>query len=159
VQGRRSLEHLPELVAKAAAVNRRLLMIERAGQDCAIGSSLLERTYQPYTTEGQRTGALRFGDPSVMALTDALCAEIHAVIGFTNHSLRGLVAGLLDTPCSTSQMTYDLRRLRLHGLITRTPHTNTYTYTVTPEGLRSYNQNLWMLDCCEGASTFLSDQA
>jgi hypothetical protein len=31
-------------------------------------------------------------------------------------------------------MTYDLRRLRLHGLITRVPHT--HRYTVTPDGLR-----------------------
>ena len=31
-------------------------------------------------------------------------------------------------------MTYDLRRLRLHGLIRRFPHTN--TYTLTPDGLR-----------------------
>ena len=31
-------------------------------------------------------------------------------------------------------MTYDLRRLRLHGLIERVPHTN--TYTLTPDGLR-----------------------
>jgi predicted MarR family transcription regulator len=32
-------------------------------------------------------------------------------------------------------MTYDLRRLRLHGLITRVPHT--HRYTVTPQGLRT----------------------
>ncbi len=31
-------------------------------------------------------------------------------------------------------MSYDLRRLRLHGLIERIPHTN--TYTLTPDRLR-----------------------
>ena len=31
-------------------------------------------------------------------------------------------------------MTYDLRRLRLHGLIERLPRTN--TYQLTPEGIR-----------------------
>ena len=31
-------------------------------------------------------------------------------------------------------MTYDLRRLRLHGLIARVPHS--FRYTLTPEGLR-----------------------
>jgi predicted MarR family transcription regulator len=31
-------------------------------------------------------------------------------------------------------MTYDLRRLRLHGLITRVPRT--HTYVTTPDGLR-----------------------
>ena len=89
------LEHLPELIAKARAVNRRLLMIERAGQGCAIGSALFERIHQPYIREGQLTGALRFGDPRAMALTGALCVFVHAVAGFTNKSLRWLVAGLL----------------------------------------------------------------
>jgi predicted MarR family transcription regulator len=64
-----------------------------------------------------------------MALTGALCCVVHAVTGFTNKSLRGLVAGLYDHDYSTTQMTYDLRRLRLHGLIERIPHTNTYTLT------------------------------
>jgi hypothetical protein len=128
------LEHLPELVAKARAINDRLLSMERAGQGCAIGSALFERIHQPYIREGQRTGALRFGDPRAMALTGALSCFVHAVAGFTNKSLRGLVAGLLGQDYSTNQMTYDLRRLRLHGLIERIPHTN--TYTLTPDGIR-----------------------
>ncbi|HET6919790.1 MAG TPA: hypothetical protein VFI46_10035 [Jiangellaceae bacterium] len=128
------LEHLPELVAKARGVNSRLLMIERAGQGCAIGSALFERIQQPYNREGQRTGALRFGDIRAMALAGALSVVVHAVTGFTNKSLRSLVAGLLGQHYTASQMSYDLRRLRLHGLIRRLPHTN--TYTTTPEGLR-----------------------
>ena len=38
---KRRLQHLPELIDKARAVNRRLLMIEQAGQSCAIGSALV----------------------------------------------------------------------------------------------------------------------
>jgi hypothetical protein len=128
------LEHLPELVAKARAVNGRLLMLQRAGQGCAIETALFERVSQPYVREGQRTGALRFGDPRAMALAGALCAMVHAVAGFTNKSLRSLVAGLLGGDYTSAQMTYDLRRLRLHGLITRLP--GTHTYVTTPDGLR-----------------------
>jgi hypothetical protein len=128
------LEHLPELITKGRAVNARLLSVERAGQGCAIGSALFERIHQPYIREGQRTGALRFGDPRAMALTGALTVFVHAVAGFTNKSLRGLVAGLLGRDYTTNQMTYDLRRLRVHGLIERRPGTN--TYVVTPEGVR-----------------------
>jgi len=109
-------------------------MIQRAGQGCAIGSALFERIHQPYAREGQRTGAFRFGDYRAMALAGALCCVVHAVTGFTNQSLRGLVAGLLGRDYTTTQMTYDLRRLRLHGLIERIPHTN--TYRLTPDGLR-----------------------
>jgi hypothetical protein len=128
------LAHLPELTAKARRVNQRLLMIERAGQSCAIGSALFERIHQPYQREGQRTGALRFGDQRAMALAGALCTTIHAVTGFTNKSLRGHVAGLLGHHYTPNQMSYDLRRLRLHGLIQRLPHTN--RYVVTSEGIR-----------------------
>ena len=128
------LEHLPELVAKARQVNRRLLMIEQAGQSCAIGSALFERIHQPYAREGQRTGALRFGDQRAMALAGALCTLLHAVTGFSNKSLRGHVAGLLGREYTSNQMSYDLRRLRLHGLIERLPHSN--SYRLTGEGIR-----------------------
>ena len=69
-----------------------------------------------------------------MALAGALCSVVHAVTGFTNKSLRGLVAGLLGHDYTANQMSYDLRRLRLHGLIERIPRTN--TYTLTPDGIR-----------------------
>ncbi len=59
---------------------------------------------------------------------------IHAVAGFTNKSLRGLVAGLLGADYSANQMSYDLRLLKLHGLIERLSHTN--AYAVTPDGIR-----------------------
>jgi hypothetical protein len=127
------LHHLPELADKARQVNQRLLMIERAGQSCAIGSALFERIHQPHH-EGQRTGALRFGDQRAMALAGALCHVLGTVTGFTNKSLRGLVAGHLGQDYSQRQMSYPLRRLRLHGLIQRLPHSN--TYQLTPEGIR-----------------------
>ena len=128
------LHNLPQLVAKARQVNQRLLMIERAGQSCAIGSALFERIHQPYNHEGQRTGAVRFGDSRAMALAGALCYVLHAVTGFTNKSLRGLVAEHLGQAYNQGQMSYDLRRLRLHGLIQRLPPSN--TYQLTSEGIR-----------------------
>ena len=36
---------------------------------------------------------------------------------------------LLDMPYSISQMSYDLRRLRMKGLISRLPRSNTYVLT------------------------------
>jgi predicted MarR family transcription regulator len=69
-----------------------------------------------------------------MALTGALCLNLFAVTGVTNKSLRALTARLLGTTYSTSQMTYDLRRLRLNGLIQRLEHS--HTYVLTPDGQR-----------------------
>jgi len=83
--------------------------------------------------DGQRAPALRFGDPRVMALTGAL-ALANVVTGFTNRSLRGQVSALLGVPYSQAQASYDLRRLRLKGLIVRLEHSN--TYVLTPDGQR-----------------------
>ena len=87
------------------------------------------------TADGRRTPALRFGDPRVKALAGALCTTLLAATGITNKSLRALMTGLLHAPYTPGQMTYDLRRLRLAGLIYRIEHTN--RYVLTPDGTGS----------------------
>ena len=131
----RRLEHFSELTGKAGDVNRRLLQTMHAGQGCVLASPAIERVAQPTLTEdGRRAPALRFGEPRVMALAGALSLTLFGACGITNKSLRALTARLLDTPYSPSQMTYDLRRLRLNGLIRRIAHT--HTYVLTPDGQR-----------------------
>jgi len=78
---------------------------------------------------------LRFGDPWVQALAGALCTSVLAVTGITNKSLRALMTGLLGgTAYTTNQASYDLARLPVNGLITRTPGKN--LYRLTGDGLR-----------------------
>jgi hypothetical protein len=130
----RRLQHLDELQAKARDVNRRLLDYQHVGQGCVLASPAFERVAQPSLVDGQRAPALRFGDPRVMALTGALAISTNVVTGFTNRSLRGQVSALLGVPYSQAQTSYDLRRLRLKGLIVRLEHSN--TYVLTPDGQR-----------------------
>ena len=93
----RRLVHLDELQTRSRAVNTALLDTERVGQGCVLASPAFERIAQPTLDEdGRKAPALRFGDPRVMALTGALAITVHAVTGFTNRSLRELVAGLLE---------------------------------------------------------------
>ena len=125
----RRLEHLDELFARGRDVNRRMVDAFRVGQGCVLASPAFERVARPTICDGRRAPALRFGDPRVMALVGALCASIHAVGGFTNRSLRAHVAALLGQPYTQAQMSYDLRRLRLKGLVQRLEHSNTYTLT------------------------------
>ena len=88
------LQHLPELIEKARQVNQRLLIIERAGQSCAIGTALFERIHQPYTRGPTNRspplrGSTRHGSGR------RTLNPLHAVTGFSNKSLRGHVAGQL----------------------------------------------------------------
>jgi hypothetical protein len=130
----RRLEHLDELTVKARDVNRRMVDAMRVGQGCVLASPAFERVARPTICDGRRAPALRFGDPRVMALVGALCAGAHLVAGFTNRSLRARVSTLLDQPYTSGQMSYDLRRLRLKGLISRLP--GSHTYLLTPDGQR-----------------------
>ena len=125
----RRLEHLVEIFARGRDVNRRMVDAFRVGQGCVLASPAFERVARPSLTDGRRAPALRFGDPRVMALAGALCATVHAVGGFTNRSLRARVTALLGTDYTQSQMSYDLRRLKLKGLIRRLEHSNTYVLT------------------------------
>jgi predicted MarR family transcription regulator len=59
---------------------------------------------------------------------------VHTVVGFTNRSLCAQVRSLLGGPYTSTQTTYDLRRLRLKGLIRRLDGQN--RYVLTPEGVR-----------------------
>jgi hypothetical protein len=130
------LPNLAELQDKARACNRRILDAERAGQGAILASPAFERIAHPSVdADGRRTPALRFGDPRVQALAGALCTTLLAATGITNKSLRALMTGLLHAPYTPGQMTYDLRRLRLAGLIRRIEHTN--RYVLTPDGTRA----------------------
>ncbi len=134
---RRRLEHLDELQAKARDVNDRLLHHERVGQGCVLASPAFERIARPSLVDGRRAPALRFGDPRVMALAGALASCALIIGGFTNKTLRPRVGALLgpDTaPYTQAHCCYDLRRLKLKGLIVKIPHTN--SYVLTPDGQR-----------------------
>jgi hypothetical protein len=131
----RRLHNLPELQARARAINTQLLETERVGQGCVFGSPAFARISQPTLTEdGRRAPGLRFGDPQVMALAGALANTLCAITGITNKSLRALMTGLLGTAYTMNQASYDLARLSRNGIVTRIPHRN--LYVLTPDGLR-----------------------
>jgi hypothetical protein len=126
-----NLSHLRDL---GDQTNRKLLEVERVSHQCVLTQDALDRLQQPTVEAGQRTSALRFGDPRVMALCQAITGFAHLPRGFHNRDLRRQVEALLGRPYSAAQMTYDLRRLRLKGLIHRIP--KTHRYTATSYGLK-----------------------
>ena len=114
--------------------NERLLDAQLQACACAPDATTLARVVLPSRNEdGLPAPALRFGDPRAQALLAALCCFQHLLAGLTNRTLRNLVAGFL--PGSTSrQMTYDLRRLRVNGLLIRVE--GSHRYQLTADGRR-----------------------
>jgi hypothetical protein len=131
------LKNLPELRQVGFRANRRLLDVQKVSHDCSIGEDAFDKVVRPIEVEGQRAAGLRFGDPRVQALFAVLVLFSLQLRGFTNQELRPLLAQMLGLDPANypiGRMTYDLRRLRLHGLIERIPHS--HRYQLTAEGLR-----------------------
>jgi hypothetical protein len=128
----RRLCNLPALREIGFAANRRLLDAERLSHDPVIGEQVFDHVARPTVIDGQRAPALRFGDARVHALLAAIVIFRLQPQGFTNRQLREHFAPLLGIrphQLTAGRMTYDLRRLRLHGLIERIPLSHRYKLT------------------------------
>lgn len=134
----KGLNHLPALRKIGFRANRRLLDVQRLSHDCSIGEDAFRQVNEPTLVEGQRASALRFADPLVQALFAALLVFRLLPRGFSNRELRDHWAPLIGRTTQSitpGQMTYHLRRLRLHGLIERVP--KSHRYRVTDGGWRT----------------------
>lgn len=129
----RGLQHFAELVKLGYHFNDRLLEQERISQDCFLSLQEMRKLGQSSLMEdGQRASALRFGDPRTMAVLEVLACHTYIPQEIGNRSLRGAVAQRLEgvvKTYSSPQMTYDLRRLRLKGLIERVENSQRYHLT------------------------------
>jgi hypothetical protein len=131
------LHNLPKLREIGFAANRKLVEIERLSHDCILSEDIFQAVNRPVAAGRQRAAGLRFADLRAHALLHALILFRQLAEGFRAADLRRHLAALSgNDPASISQgaITYQLRRLRLHGLIERIPES--FRYRVTDFGLR-----------------------
>jgi hypothetical protein len=129
--------NLPALRQVGFTANRRLLAVERLTCDPTTGADAFTALASPAVVGGQRASALPFDSARTQALLAVLVVFRLLPDGFRNRDLRAHLAPLLGIdPALMTQgrMSYDLRRLRLHGLIERIP--GSHRYRVTDHGLR-----------------------
>jgi hypothetical protein len=134
----KSLKNLPKVKEVGFAINRRLIEVENISHDCTVGEKDFRALQSPVVKQAQRAAALRFGDPRVLALFHTLVLFSLLPQGFRHRDLRERYAtflGIDPTALTQGQMTYQLRRLLMHGLIERVP--KTHLYQLTHFGLRA----------------------
>ena len=133
----RRLCNLDDLKQVGFTANRRLLRVQRLSHDCPLGVQTFEELHRPAVVDERRVSALRFGDPRIQALFGALLVFRLLPMGFANRELRAHVATLLGVSADAygpGRASYDLRRLRLRGLVERIPRS--HRYRVTEAGQR-----------------------
>ena len=134
----KNLRNLPALRRIGFHANRRLLQVQRISHDCILAEETFQKLNRPLQVASQRTSALRFADPQIQALWRTLLLFQLLPNGFSNRDLRqhfAALLGQLPESLSPGQMSYHLRRLRLHGIIERIP--KTHRYRITNPGLRT----------------------
>jgi len=125
------LTNLPALRKIGVSANRRLLGVQRLSHNPIRAAEAFTAVHDPIITDtGTRIAGLRLGDRRAHALLQALLMFRLLPNGFANRDLRSVLAQLLGHHAITAgQMSYDLRRLRAHGLITRIPRSHRYRLT------------------------------
>ena len=129
------LTNLPALREIGFSANRRLLHVQRLGHDPITGTDALHTITDPLTTAtGARVPGLRLADRRSHALLQALLmfrlpAQRIRQQGPARTHRRS--ARLDPGAITTGQTTYDLRRLKHRGLITRSPGHATATRSPT----------------------------
>jgi DNA-binding HxlR family transcriptional regulator len=117
---------------KVFQANRCLLQTQTITHDSILAEEIFQQLNRPRFVQEQRVSALRFADPMVQAVWNALLLFDLLPAGLSNRELRNNLAALLGQPVeqfTQGRMTYQLRRLRLHGLIERIPKTHRYRLT------------------------------
>lgn len=135
---KRGLESFSQLVEMGYEFDDRLLELEQVSQDAFVPLDEFRQLGQStLSDDGQRASAIRFGDSRIMAVLASLNRFGFVAAPLTNKALRTTVAELLTVSpeqYTQSQMSYDLRRLRLKGLIVRIP--NSHRYQLTSIGIK-----------------------
>jgi hypothetical protein len=115
------------LRAVGESANRCLCDAEAADARPAPDVATFCQVTRPSTTDdGLYAPGLRFGEQRVMAILAALVGFCFLIRGFTNRQLVERVRALLQSPYTSRQATYDLRRLRRKGLIAKIAGTQRY---------------------------------
>lgn len=158
----RRMCNLPALRQVGNSANRRLLDVERLPSDPTIGADAFTALSTPTVIGTQRASALPFTAIRTQALLAALVVFHLLPHGFRARDLRAHLTPLLGLPADSmtaGKLTYDLRRLRLHGLIDRIE--GTHRYTVTDRGLRLaiYLTRVHRRLLCDGLAGLLDTQA
>ena len=131
------LTHLPALRQVGFSTTRRLLGVPRLSHNPIAAARAFTAVHDPIITDtGHRITGLRLADHRAHALLQALLVFRLLPGGFGNRDLRALLANLLSKhrdDISAGQTSYDLPRLRAHGLITPIP--GTHRYQISDTGL------------------------
>lgn len=130
---RKGIADLHRRAEVSQAANERYLQALAAVDDSTPVAEIFDQVCRPVIRNGQRTRAIRIGDPHEVALLRAISRGEFATAGFRNRNLRQILDPSVRSPQAikkqAARITRLLRILRAHGLIRKVQRSHRYLLT------------------------------
>jgi hypothetical protein len=135
---KKSLDHLDAVRQKLAAVTDRFAGFEAEALNVHVDYPLFEQLASPITAGKTRVPGIKIQDTRMIRLMEVLLHAGSKITGWRTTDIHQaiLAAFALKAPDYTlTQLRYDIRKLKNHGLLERDG--KLYAYRLTPKGNKS----------------------
>lgn len=133
----KGLEHLPALREKLIAVTDRLAGVEADLLNVHVDFPLFERLAKPVAAGRAKMPGIKIHDTRMVRLMEVLLHGGSQLAGWRTAQLYTAVREAFAIPSTTyslTQLRYDVRKLRAHGLLER--QGRSYSYRLTTKGIK-----------------------
>jgi len=133
----KGLEQLPALREKLIAVTDRLAGVEADLLNVHVDFPLFERLAKPVAAGRTKLPGIKIHDTRMLRLMEVLLHSGSQLAGWRTAQLYTAVLeafGITPTAYSLTQLRYDVRKLRAHGLLER--QGRSYSYRLTTKGVK-----------------------
>jgi len=134
----KGLDNLPALRRTLMAVTDRLATAHADCLNVHVDFPVFERLAQPVATGHTRIPGIKIHDTRMLRLMEVCLHQGSQLAGWRTADLHTAVLEAFGLPAQTyslTQLRYDLRKLRAHGLLQR--EGRTYRYRLTSEGVKT----------------------
>ena len=133
----KGLEQLPALRKKLIAITDRLAGVEADLLNVHVDFPLFERLAKPVAAGRTKLPGIKIHDTRILRLMEVLLHGGSQLAGWRAAQLHTAVCeafGITSTGYSLTQLRYDVRKLRAHGLLER--QGRSYSYRLTAKGIK-----------------------
>jgi hypothetical protein len=134
---KKALENLPAIRATLDEVTDRFTHLQAATFNVHVDFSLFQRLALPIQAGSMKIPGIKIHDTRILRLMEVLLHAGTQLSGWPMAHIHQTVLTAFElsaTAYTRSQLRYDIRKLKAHGLIQR--HGNRYTYRLTEKGIR-----------------------
>jgi hypothetical protein len=132
---KKSLEHLDTVRNTSKEILDRFAQIQSRSLNAHFDFPLLQRLASPITYKNTRIAGIKIQDTRMIRLMETIMHAGTCLNGWSSASIHKTVVEAFELPDYTiNQLRYDLRKMKVHGLVER--NGRQYSYVLTEKGIK-----------------------